>query len=263
MNDNYVHVDNNVFYVSENIIGPCDQSADYKLLDNEFNSVYEEHCHCKEICVQATCLCLQRSCGDNYLICETDGQLKNKVKSYPIFECSDSCSCSTDCGNRVVQKGPLEGLDIRRCEKGFGLFATSFIPSGTFICEYAGEVITPSQASVRHHNNKLQGKMNYIFYLRELSGHHPIVTIIDPSTFGNIGRYINHSCEPNCHIVPVRCGSPIPKLSIFACADISLNEEITFHYGLNDDNNPAAKSDRISCLCRSKNCCGFMPFHIY
>lgn len=269
MNDNYTHVDSSVFYVTENIMGPCDQSAEYEQLFDEFNSVYDEQCSCNEICSQATCKCLQKSCGDNYLVQADNGQLKCKLnpksKSYPILECNDSCSCSVDCGNRVVQKGPVEGLEIRQCNKGFGLFTTCLIPSGTFICEYAGEIITPNQAIVRHHINKLHGKSNYIFYLREQSGSHPTVTIIDPSVFGNIGRYINHSCEPNCQILPVRCGRPIPKLSIFAIRDISPDEEVTFHYGSNDNSNPVSETETelTRCLCKAKTCSGFMPFQKY
>ena len=264
MNDNYTHVDRNVFYVTENIMGPCDQSVEYEQLFDDFNSIYDEHCSCNEICSQATCKCLQKSCGNNY---ENDGHLKYKLnsksKSYPIFECNDSCQCSVECGNRVVQKGPVEGLQVRDCDKGFGLFVTCLIPSGTFICEYAGEIITPNQAAVRHDSNKLQGKSNYIFYLREMSGTKPTVTIIDPSVFGNIGRYINHSCDPNCQILPVRCGSPIPKLAIFACRDISPYEEVTFHYGSSDDRSLLSETDLTRCLCKAKSCSGYMPFQKY
>lgn len=268
MNDNYAHVDNNVFYTTENILGPCDQSDDYQQLFNDFNSIYDENCCCKEICSEATCKCLQKSCGDNYLSYQEDGLLKYKLKlkskSYPIFECNESCHCSIECGNRVVQKGPVEGLEIRHCDKGFGLFASVPISSGTFICEYVGEIITPNQASVRHNYNKKQGKRNYIFYLGELFGAKPIVTIIDPSVFGNIGRYINHSCEPNCQIMPVRCGSPLPKLAIFACQDILPDEEVNFHYGSNENKSDLkTETELTKCLCKSKNCTGFMPFQKY
>lgn len=267
MNDNYTHVDSNLFYVTENIMGPCDQSAEYKQLLNDFNSTYVENCSCQEICSQATCKCLQKSCGENYMAFEKDGQLKYKLQpksmSYPLFECNDNCPCSIECGNRVVQKGPVDGLEIRKCDKGFGLFASCFFPAGTFLCEYAGEIITPNQASMRHNNNKMQGNNNYIFYLKELSGSHPVVTIIDPSIFGNIGRYINHSCEPNCQILPVRCGSLIPKLAIFACTNILANEEVTFHYGLGDNSNPETETCLTRCLCKAKSCSGFMPFQKY
>lgn len=267
MNDNYTHVESNIFYVTENIMGPYEQSAEYELLFNNFHSQLSEHCSCDVICSYATCECLQKSCGENYSTYQGNGHPKYKLiakaKAYPIMECNESCPCSMHCGNRVVQNGPVDGLQIRSCDKGLGIFATCFIPSGTFICEYAGELITTTQATIRHQNNKIKGKRNYIFCLRELSNNHPLITIVDPGIFGNIGRYINHSCEPNCYVTPVRCESPIPKLAIFAHADISPDDEITFHYGLNDEIGPQTASDRIRCLCRTKSCSGFMPFHMY
>ncbi|CAH0698895.1 unnamed protein product [Spodoptera exigua] len=261
MNDNYSHVEEDLFYITENILGPCDNSVEYERLQDDFNSVYE-HCQCLSICSVTTCKCLENSCGDNYQVCQDRYKLVSKPNSYPLVECNDICTCSTECGNRVVQKGPFEGLDIRICDKGFGLFATSAITAGTFICEYAGEILTSKQASLRHDRNRMMGKSNYIFCLRELSGSNTVITIIDPSIFGNIGRYINHSCDPNSHILPVRCGSPIPKLAIFACKDISVDEEITFHYGL-DGTDVVNENDRIKCLCKAQNCRGFIPFQNY
>lgn len=37
-------------------------------------------------------------------------------------------------------------------------------------------------------------------------------TFIDPSQKGNIGRYLNHSCDPNCEILSIRIDGPIPRL---------------------------------------------------
>ncbi|CAH0600407.1 unnamed protein product [Chrysodeixis includens] len=266
MNDNYTHVDTEVFYITENIMGPFEDSSEYEQLLNNFNSLLSGSCSCSGNCTQL-CRCVQASGGDNYLAYLADGQKKftliPKSNSCPIIECNDICSCSVVCGNRVVQTGPAEGLEIRSCDKGYGLFTATFIHSGTFICEYAGELITANQATKRHENNETLGKSNYIFCLREMSNdRQPILTIVDPAVFGNIGRYINHSCEPNCIVTPVRCGSPVPKFAIFASTDIEENEELTFNYGLNDDVKQNT-TDRTKCLCKSKNCSGFMPFQSY
>ncbi|XP_022824382.1 probable histone-lysine N-methyltransferase set-23 [Spodoptera litura] len=268
MYDNYDHADDQLIYVPENILQHNDRSVEYMRLEEEYNSL-NEHCQCKNICTQVTCKCIQRSGGYNYEAYQKDGKTKYKLisksESYPVVECSNDCSCAVElqsvCGNRIVHLGPIEGLDIRSCNKGFGLFTRSFISSGTFVCEYAGEILTATEASKRHVINKREGKMNYIMCLREYSGSSTIVTIIDPSTFGNIGRYVNHSCDPNCNIVPVRSGSPIPKLCLFACKDISPDEEITFHFGLDDET--VNESDRIKCLCGAQNCRGFIPYHKY
>lgn len=271
MNDEYEHPDDKLLYVTENILQYCDNSEEFMRLRDVYNSLYQQ-CQCKDICSPATCECIQRSRGANYESYQKDGEIKYKLisrpepESYPIVECNDSCDCAVGlsvCGNRIVHIGPIEGLDIRSCEKGYGLFATFPITAGTFVCEYAGEILTATEASKRHDINKREGKPNYIMCLKEHYGSNTIVTIIDPSTMGNIGRYINHSCDPNCHIVPIRSGSCIPKLCIFACKDISPDEEITFQYGSDDETETVNESDRVKCLCGAQNCRGFLPYHNY
>lgn len=267
MNDCYSHVERNVFYIVENISGPEERSEAYKLLINDFNSQLAEHCNCTKTCSHSTCKCVQKSYGENYTSYWADKQLKyklnNKTETHPIFECNENCLCPNDCNNRVVQRGPIEGLEIRRCDKGLGLFTSLFIPEGTFVCEYAGEVITKSQATMRHQTNMALGKMNYIFCLKEHASGSVVETFVDPSEFGNIGRYINHSCDPNCHIVPVRCDSPVPKLAVFTQIDIMRNEELTFHYGSSVLSDNQTIDKRIRCLCKSEKCTGYMPFHNY
>lgn len=46
---------------------------------------------------------------------------------------------------------------------------------------------------------------------------------------GNIARYFNHSCDPNCIAVPTtyKC---IYSLYIFAIRDIDYREELTLDY---------------------------------
>ncbi|XP_075978813.1 histone-lysine N-methyltransferase SETMAR [Anticarsia gemmatalis] len=267
MNDNYTHAENNVFYTVENIIGPLEQSTEYERLLNDFNSQLTEHCTCEESCSYALCKCLDKSgsynfnYSSNWHIETLEHKSNLKTDSPPIFECNQYCQCTNECGNRVVQRGPIEGLEIKQCNKGLGLFTTNFIPKGTFVCEYAGEVITRSQAATRHQSNLINSKMNYIFCLKEHCGESVVETFVDPSLFGNIGRYMNHSCEPNCCIVPVRCDTLVPKLAIFARVDILPNEELTFHYG--DSDGSDSVDCRIKCLCKTKNCSGYIPFNKY
>lgn len=48
--------------------------------------------------------------------------------------------------------------------------------------------------------------------INEKTGNQHFQTFIDPSRKGNIGRYLNHSCEPNCEIFSVRIDGPLPRL---------------------------------------------------
>ncbi|KAF2360216.1 Pheromone shutdown TraB [Trinorchestia longiramus] len=58
----------------------------------------------------------------------------------------------------------------------------------------------------------------------------PLLTIIDPTYLGNIGRYMNHSCEPNVHVVPVRVNSMVPLAAMFALRHIQAGEELVYDY---------------------------------
>jgi len=70
---------------------------------------------------------------------------------------------------------------------GQGLFAGQEIKQGTKIIRYIGEKITNEESERR-----LAVGNVYIFGLNERYA-------IDGSAPKNTARYINHSCEPNCH----------------------------------------------------------------
>jgi histone-lysine N-methyltransferase SETMAR len=85
-----------------------------------------------------------------------------------------------------VQKGPFGGLEIKAFpDKGLGLVTRININKGTFICEYAGEIISPEEADKRSQNDE----MNYILHIVEHFGSgdkKTSVTVIDPTVIGNI-----------------------------------------------------------------------------
>ncbi|XP_072935752.1 probable histone-lysine N-methyltransferase set-23 [Epargyreus clarus] len=273
MNDYYSHVDKKLIYIPESIPGPIEENKEYEDLIDHYNSQITSKCTC-EICTESDCKCIQNSGGLNYVVEGRGDKRQFKLnyeknsKTYPVIECNDLCSCLNNCMNRVVQKGPIGGLYVKPCKlegKGLGLFTENFIPAGVFICEYAGEIITLTEAAKRHQSNQSQGRMNYIFCLKEHAKKKIVHTVIDPSQFGNIGRYINHSCEANCEIVPVRINCPIPKLGVFSCTDILRDTEITFDYGSDRVDKGVSISTRLTqdrkvCLCGSEKCRGFLPY---
>lgn len=104
--------------------------------------------------------------------------------------------------------------------------------------------------------------MNFILKVNENFGENIIETIVDPSRFGNIGRYINHSCNPNCELIPIRVDSLIPKIAIFAKKDILEGSELTFDYG--DGKLGVSKESGAKyrlCLCEEENCRKYLPFN--
>lgn len=239
--DNYDHIDDTLIYSTTNIPGPgCNM--------DDFNSCPNQKCNCTEICQLPSCECVGLLGYDNY---DNFGKLISKNRL--IYECNDLCKCIA-CQNRIVQLGPRIGLCITPCNKGYGLYTDIFIEKGRFICEYAGEIIDLIEAQRRSNSDS----ENYIFVINEHFSDRVHTTVIDSTIIGNIGRYINHSCEPNCMIIPIRVDSLIPRLAIFSIKDIQSNEEITYHYGGETSLTPNNLSD-VKCLCESSSCNGFLP----
>jgi uncharacterized protein len=122
------------------------------------------------------------------------------------------------------------------CIAGQGLFAGQEIKQGTKIMRYIGEKITQEESERR-----LAAGNVYIFGLDERYA-------IDGSTPKNTARYINHSCDPNCHTE--QFGNTIWFVAI---NDIQVGEELTYNYGYDDEDyasNP--------CHCGAKHCCGYI-----
>lgn len=277
--DFYEHIDQNVEYILENQIFQCDEiSESYNELENELKYCVSKFCVCQD---SDSCsnqiICFH---GSNYIYTQDDSgendQLILNVDrpcSDLIYECSSLCSCPPTCSNRLLQLGPCQSLEIISTIKGsieqYGLTTTKNIRKNSFICEYIGELLTKEEAERRCSINEKLNKMNYIICLNEKaigSSENVIQTFIDPSSKGNIGRYINHSCDPNCQILSVRIDSIVPKLGIFANRDISAGEEICFDYGHDsnvDDEHMERKFNRKLCYCGTSKCRKFLPDYNY
>ncbi|XP_059086730.1 probable histone-lysine N-methyltransferase set-23 isoform X1 [Tigriopus californicus] len=219
-------------------------------------------CDCSNLCSHPQSCSCQILDQPNY---NDDGKYQHAFnQDIPIFECHESCGSGSGrtCSNRVVQKGPLKGLVIQAVPgKNLGLFTREHIEQGRFVCEYAGEVIGQVQAEARIRAQDHLGQDNYILKVVEHVEKEPVITLIDPTAIGNIGRYINHSCDPNLVMIPVRIGSMVPHVALFACRDIQAQEELNFHYGSRRDHpsNGEILEHRTRCLCRTKSCSGFLP----
>lgn len=77
--------------------------------------------------------------------------------------------------------------------RGWGLRTLVDIPKGQLITEYCGEIITQDMCDQRMRTT-YKNKQN--FYFLEYSPG----LVIDAGIKGSQARFINHSCEPNCHI---------------------------------------------------------------
>ncbi|XP_054450589.1 histone-lysine N-methyltransferase SETMAR [Pteronotus mesoamericanus] len=219
-------------------------------------------------CVPGACTCLRQA--ENY-DADTRLQLLGSVagRAPPIFECNALCQCPEHCANRVVQRGVQLRLQVFRTRrKGWGLRTLEFIPRGRFVCEYAGEVLGFSEAR-RRIRLQTPRDANYIIAVREHASNGQVMeTFVDPAHVGNVGRFLNHSCEPNLLMVPVRVDSMVPRLALFAAKDILPEEELSYDYSgrfLNqmdgeDGERPDNGKLRKPCYCGSKACAAFLPY---
>ena len=54
---------------------------------------------------------------------------------------------------------------------------------------------------------------------------------IDATKRGGIGRFANHSCNPNCYVAKWTIGKHV-RMGIFANRNIKKDEELTFNYNV-------------------------------
>ena len=128
---------------------------------------------------------------------------------------------------------------------GRGAFATTRIPRGTRLIEYAGERLTPAEADARYADEPGSGHHTFLFAIDDH-------VVIDAGVAGNAARWINHSCDPNCDAV-----IDDDRIWIETIRDIAPGEELAYDYAyvLEERHTPAAKR-RYPCNCGSAACRG-------
>ena len=121
-----------------------------------------------------------------------------------------------------------------------GLYANQNIKKGTKIIEYKGKIISVKESE---RNPKFDnGKAIYLFNINKKYD-------LDGDFKFNTARLINHSCEPNCEVF----GSGF-KIWIYAMKNIRKDEELSYDYGFNYDEDYKA----YPCKCGAKNCARYI-----
>lgn len=225
-------------------------------------------CECHGSCNDPLrCACLARSGGLNYIPDTRFLRQSSFIKDRAIYECNSSCSCDNfKCTNRLVQhlledSGPLQEMKTS-VGKGRGVSATRRIRTGEFVCIYRGLYIRPDEAESTCAKQAAAWSHVYVLVVREFAGEKMVFeTVIDGACDGcerlPLSSLINHSCEPNLTVVPVRVDSLLPLLAFFARVDIEEDEEVAYDYGEQSGGHVSLKP----CLCGSTKCRGFLPNH--
>ncbi|KAG0208129.1 histone methyltransferase set2 [Mortierella sp. NVP41] len=147
------------------------------------------------------------------------------------------------CG--VFQMRQNARVDVVRTEKkGFGLRAKEDLPTGSFVMEYIGEVLPYANFVKRTREYSVAGVEH--FYFMSLQSDE----VIDATKKGCLARFINHSCNPNCHLEKWVVGSKL-RIGIFTIKPVRDGEELTFDYQFERYGVEAQK-----CYCGWPNCTG-------
>ena len=213
-------------------------------------------CHCVGQCGRS-CSC---SCAYDDEGCLSD--IYFETESPPITECNSRCTCTCNCRNRVSQNNPNRQLSLfETAHKGFGVISSIDLLKGSFVGEYVGEVISSSLTVERLKSLSSVDKCYIMQYNEHMSNGTIMTTNIDATLKGNMMRFINHSCEPNLIVVPVRSDSVVPRLCLFTSRNVAAGEELCFSY-FGQMNLKHAPIGKKKCYCGSQNCVGYLPLEI-
>lgn len=137
---------------------------------------------------------------------------------------------------------------------GSGVFAAQDIPAGARLVQYKGRLITHDEADRLYADGSDSGH-TFLFTLNDRY-------ILDANREGNVARWINHSCAPNCEAVLVESADGDPardRVYIEALRDIRAGEELCYDYHIVLDVPHTARLKRIwACRCGAPDCTGTM-----
>ncbi|KAF8192677.1 hypothetical protein K438DRAFT_2017875 [Mycena galopus ATCC 62051] len=193
-----------------------------------------------------SCECVYRRGTDSPNAACGDGS--NCINRLTQIEClPDDCRCRSHCQNQRFQRKDYGPIEIVLTEKkGFGLRAEDDMPKDAFIYEYVGDVVNPTSFKKRMRDYADEGIRHFYFMMLQKD------EFIDATKSGGIGRFANHSCNPNCYVAKWTVGEHV-RMGIFAKRSIQKHEELTFNYNVDRYGHKAQE-----CYCGEPNCVGFI-----
>ena len=133
---------------------------------------------------------------------------------------------------------------------GRGVFAVRDLPAGMRLLRYGGRVRRQCDVD-RCYGGDAETGHTFLFTLND---HY----VIDGSVEGNIARWINHGCDPNCETRWVAGKTPKQdRIWIETIRPIKAGEELTYDYCIVLEERHTARMKRIwACRCGAPNCTG-------
>lgn len=164
------------------------------------------------------------------------------------MECSgDAGNCGGGCQNQRFQRKQYASVSVIKTEKkGFGLRTDSDLQANDFVFEYIGEVINEPTFRRRMLQYDDEGIKHFYFMSLNKS------EFVDATKKGNLGRFCNHSCNPNCYVDKWVVGDKL-RMGIFTSRKVQAGEELVFNYNVD-----RYGADPQPCYCGEPNCVGFI-----
>ncbi|XP_052080137.1 uncharacterized protein LOC127718205 isoform X2 [Mytilus californianus] len=177
--------------------------------------------------------------------CNVDACGEDCLNRMLYIECGSRCQCGDFCTNKRFQKRQFADVAAFRTDwKGFGLKTNAELPHGDFVMEYVGEVLDYKTFKSRTKQYAKSGESH--FYFMALNADE----VIDASYKGNVSRFINHSCDPNCETQKWTVNGVL-RVGFFTKKEIPAGTELTFDYQFETYGKEAQK-----CFCGTEKCRG-------
>jgi SET domain-containing protein len=137
---------------------------------------------------------------------------------------------------------------------GNGVFAARDLPANSKVMAYRGAIITHARAD-KLYADTLETGHTFLFSLNARY-------VIDGNVGGNVVRWINHSCDPNCEAVLWEDPDGNQKndqVVIQTLRAIKEGDELTYDYGIVLQVPHTARLKKIwACRCGAAKCIGTM-----
>ncbi|RCV07254.1 hypothetical protein SEVIR_1G233300v4 [Setaria viridis] len=181
--------------------------------------------------------------------CRADSTCKEDCECRGLsMSCSKNCRCSDLCTNRPFRKDKkIKIVKTEHC--GWGAVALEPLEKGDFVIEYVGEVIDDAICEQRLWDIRTRGDKN--FYMCEISKDFTI----DATFKGNVSRFLNHSCDPNCKLEKWQVDGET-RVGVFASRSVKVGDPLTYDYRF------VHFGEKVKCHCQALNCQGYLGSQI-
>uniref|UniRef100_A0A803P331 Uncharacterized protein n=1 Tax=Cannabis sativa TaxID=3483 RepID=A0A803P331_CANSA len=220
--------------VDEEMLTSFDYSTS-SIYPNYIEPVSTYCCSCVDGCTDLEkCDCIFKNGGERPYNSKGCNVTSNPI----IYECGSCCKCSDSCTTRLTQNGIILQLEVLKTGPNrWGVRSRSYIPKGSFVCEYIGEVLPDKKVHQRfdilYSKPSWEGGRVCLLTYPKVSSVPTGNFTIDATMQGNVARFITHSNSPNLraqYVMYDHSDVKVPHVMLFAIKVIRPSQELTYDY---------------------------------